>query len=44
MIPFDPNRCNTPCNSSASVLLPLTRYTPLVGAWRSLVARVLWEH
>ena len=23
---------------------PLTGYNPIVGAWRSLVARVLWEH
>ena len=39
-----PNRCSKHFKQHHFDPTPLTRYTPWVGAWRSLVARVLWEH
>lgn len=41
--PDDPFRPQ-PLQHQRFAATSLTRYTPSIGAWRSLVARVLWEH
>ena len=38
------NRCENHLKIKPCDAPPITRYTSAYGAWRSLVARVLWEH